>query len=156
MGCIRFGLAFKASQPVSHYIKCAKLADKYGFDMFQVYDDLLFKPSWPILFAVASYANNRRSNFTLGPGIANPYHMHPALIVTNTAFLDEESGGRAFLMFGRGAFYELFDIKTQRPITAVKEAIEIMDNLLSGRQVNLQRIFFQRKRRCCNSVEKGN
>ena len=34
--------------------------------MLQVYDDLLFKPAWPVLFAMAPEV--RGSGITLGPG----------------------------------------------------------------------------------------
>lgn len=111
-------------------MECAKLAKKYQFDMVQVYDDLLFKPAWPILFAMAREL--RGSGTTIGPGVVNPYHMHPALIATHLASLNEEMNGDSFLMIGKGAFHDLFDVKTPKPITATKEAIEIIYNLLSG------------------------
>jgi 5,10-methylenetetrahydromethanopterin reductase len=142
---VRFGLAFQASQPFPHYIKCLKLAQKYGFQMFQVYDDLLFKPAWPILFSVAPYLT-RTSKTLLGAGVVNPFHSHPSIIATNLATLNEETNGRSFLVIGRGAFHELFGIKTVRPITAVKESIDIIQNLLLGRNVDYRGTVFSSTR----------
>lgn len=130
---VKFGLAFQASQPFSHYAKCTALAKKYGFDMIQVYDDLLFKPAWPILFSLTSLIRESGMDVSIGPGVVNPYHCHPALIAANLACLQEETEGRAFVMVGRGAFHDLFRIEQKRPLFAVKEAIEIIYNLLSGR-----------------------
>ena len=96
----KFGLAFQASQSLNHYVECAKLAKKYEFDMVQVYDDLLFKPAWPILFAMAQEL--RGSGITIGPGVVNPYHIHPALIATHLACLNEEMNGDSFIMIGKG------------------------------------------------------
>src|SRR5580700_10820164 len=110
----KFGLAFQASQSLEHYVKCAKLAKKYKFDMVQVYDDLLFKPAWPILFAMAREL--RGTGISVGPGVVNPYHIHPALIATNLASLNEEMNGDSFLMIGKGAFHDLFDVEASKPI----------------------------------------
>jgi 5,10-methylenetetrahydromethanopterin reductase len=128
--CPKFGLAFQASQPLDHYVRCAKLAKKYAFDMVQVYDDLLFKPAFPVLFAMAPEL--RGSGIKLGAGVVNPYHMHPALIATYLGCLNQEMDGDSFIMIGRGAFHDLFDIATPRPMTAVQEAIEIVSGVLAG------------------------
>ncbi len=139
----RFGLAFQASQSFDHYVKCAKLAKKYGFDMMQVYDDLLFKPSWPILFAMAPELRN--TGIKLGPGVVNPYHMHPALIATHLGCLNEEMNGDSFLMIGKGAFHDLFEIETKSPLTATREAIEIIGNLVSGKSAEFDGKIFRSK-----------
>ena len=111
--------------------------------MLQVYDDLLFKPAWPILFAMAREL--RGSGITVGPGVVNPYHIHPALIATHLASLNEEMGGDSFLMIGKGAFHDLFELETAKPITATKEAIEIIYNLLSGSPTNYSGKIFRMK-----------
>ncbi len=48
------------------------------------------------------------------------------------AELDEMSGGRAFLGIGRGAFYDQLGLAPEKPLTAVKEAIELIAQLLRG------------------------
>jgi len=111
--------------------------------MVQVYDDLLFKPSWPILFEMAQEL--RGSGITIGPGVANPYHIHPALIATHLASLNEEMNGDSFIMIGKGAFHDLFDVETPKPITATKEAIEIIYNLLSGTAADYRGRIFRMK-----------
>jgi 5,10-methylenetetrahydromethanopterin reductase len=138
---VNFGLAFQASQPLSHYVECTKLAKKYGFDMIQVYDDLMFKPVWPVLLAIAPYS----SNILIGPGVVNPFHSHPAVVATNLACLQEETNDGAFLMIGRGAFHDLFNIKPERPIQAVKEAVEIIYNIVSQNTNDYHGVVFSAK-----------
>src|SRR5881397_2064690 len=103
---MKFGLAFQASQTDAHYLKCLKLANRYGFDMFQVYDDLLFKPAWSVLDQIAPHVRDSRMNLTIGPGVTNPFHYHPAIIAAYISYLDQETRGKAFLMIGRGAFHQ--------------------------------------------------
>ncbi len=133
---MKFGLAFQASQSDSHYLKCLKLADWYGFDMFQVYDDLLFKPAWTVLDFIAPYVGKSKTGLTMGPGVTNPFHYHPAVIAAHISYLNQETKGKAFLMIGRGAFHDLVGLKIEHPMHAVREAIIVINNLIHGRKVS--------------------
>ena len=82
----------------------------------------------------------------IGPGVVNPYHSHPSLIATNLACLNEETDGNSFIMMGRGAFHDLFEVSTSRPMTTLKESIDIIHNLLSGETADYDgRVFKARK-----------
>ena len=143
-GDVKVGLAFSCTQPIEHYVNCTKPALRYGFDMIQVYDDLPFRPTWPIVFTLAPLMRTSRSRTSIGAGVVVPYLIHPGLIATNLACLEEESGQRAFLVLGRGAFHELFDTKAPHPITGLREAVEIIDNLFAGKRLNYQgKVFSQ-------------
>ena len=110
------------------YITLAKLAEKYDFHTLSIFDDLMFKPAWPILFTVAQHTQRIR----LGPSVSNPYLIHPAILAENAVLLDEISGGRAYLGIGRGAFLDFLEVETPRPISAVREAIELARRLWRG------------------------
>jgi len=139
---MKFGLAFQASQTDAHYLKCLKLANRYGFDMFQVYDDLLFKSAWSVLDQIAPHVRDSRMNLTIGPGVTNPFHYHSAIIAAYISYLDQETRGKAFLMIGRGAFHDIVGITIEDPIRAVREAIVIIDNLIHGRKVDFNGKWF--------------
>jgi 5,10-methylenetetrahydromethanopterin reductase len=112
--------------------------------MIQVYDDLPFRPTWPIVFMLAPLFRKAKSHATLGAGVTVPYLIHPGLIASHLACLEEESGQRAFVVLGRGAFHELFDTQAPHPISGLKESAEIIDNLVSGKSVNFKgKIFSQ-------------
>jgi|TARA_B100001964_G_scaffold230444_1_gene283942 5,10-methylenetetrahydromethanopterin reductase len=125
---VDLSIAFSGDKPLNDYIALAKTVDEYGFNAFSIYDDLMFKPAWPILSLAATHTQRVR----IGPAISNPYLMHPATIAGNLALLDELSDGRAFLGIGRGAFLDFLRMDQPRPITAVREAIEVIKRLLRG------------------------
>lgn len=123
---LSFGIS--GSKPLQEYITLAKLAEDYGFHTFSIFDDLMFKPAWPILFSIAQHTKRIR----LGPSVCNPYLIHPSILAGNAALLDEASEGRAYLGIGRGAFLEFLEESTPRPITTVREAIGLIRRLWSG------------------------
>jgi 5,10-methylenetetrahydromethanopterin reductase len=133
---MKFGLAFQASQSDDHYLKCLKLANRYGFDMFQVYDDLLFRPAWTVLDRIAPHVRNSKTGLTIGPGVTNPFHYHPAIIAAYISYLNQETRGKAFLMIGKGAFHDLVGLSIEHPIRAVREAVIVIDSLIHGRSVD--------------------
>ena len=135
---MKFGLAFQASQPDVHYLKCLNLANRYGFDMFQVYDDLLFKPAWTVLDRIALRVRASKTKLTIGPGVTNPFHYHPAIIAAFISHLNQETNGKAFLMIGRGAFHDVVGLSIKRPIHALREAIIVIDSLIHGKSVDFQ------------------
>ncbi|HEY3116374.1 MAG TPA: LLM class flavin-dependent oxidoreductase, partial [Chloroflexota bacterium] len=125
---LRLGIALAGDKALTDSIALAKAVDEYGFDTLTVYDDLMFKPAWPILTAMALQTQRVR----LGPGIVNPYLMHPAVLAGHAALLDELSNGRAYLGIGKGAFLEFLQVDQPRPIATLREAIEIIKRLLRG------------------------
>jgi 5,10-methylenetetrahydromethanopterin reductase len=135
---MKFGLAFQASQPDAHYLKCLTLANRFGFDMFQVYDDLLFKPAWTVLDKIAPHVRNSKTNLTIGPGVTNPFHYHPAIIAAFTSYLNQETRGKAFLMIGRGAFHDVVGLSIKHPLRALREAIIVIDSLIRGKSVDFK------------------
>lgn len=135
---VRFSIAFQGSKPLKEYIRLAKLVEDYDFDAITVYDDLMFKPTWPILTLIAEHTRRVQ----VGPAIVHPFLVHPAYTAGNLAELDELSEGRAILGIGRGAFYEFLGITPRRTITAVREAILLIRHLLSGDRTPFQgRVF---------------
>jgi 5,10-methylenetetrahydromethanopterin reductase len=125
---VQLSFGVSGSKPLSEYVTLAQLADSYGFHTFSIFDDLMFKPAWPILFMLAQQTQRIR----LGPSVTNPYLIHPSILAENAALLDELSGGRAYFGIGRGAFLDFVGILTPRPITTVREAIALCRRLWRG------------------------
>lgn len=126
---LKFSVGLQGSYPIRDYITMAQRIEDYGFDEVHVYDDLMFKPSWPLLTLIGEHTNRIR----VGPGIITPQIVHPCYHTGNLAELDELTGGRAVCGIARGAFWEFLGIEKQRkPITMVREAIAIIRRLLRG------------------------
>jgi len=68
----------------------------------------------------------------LGPAALNPFTLHPYEIAGQTAMLDAVSNGRAFLGLAKGAWLDRLGIEEERPLAAMKEAVEIIKALLAG------------------------
>ncbi len=113
---------------MSEYVELARLAEQYRFHTLSIFDDLMYKPAWPILFAVAQHTQRIR----IGPSVCNPYLIHPAILAGNVALLDELSNGRAYLGIGRGAFLDFVHVQTPDPITTVRESVDLIRHLLRG------------------------
>jgi len=126
---LKFSIALQGSYPIRDYIDKAQRIEEYGFDEIHVYDDLMFKPAWPLLTLIGEHTHSIK----VGPGIITPQIVHPCYHAGNLAELDELTNGRAVLGIARGAFWEFLGIEKQKkPITMVREAIQIIRRLLAG------------------------
>jgi 5,10-methylenetetrahydromethanopterin reductase len=128
MMTVQLSFGVSGGKPLPEYIALAQAADTYGFHILSIFDDLLFKPAWPILFAAAPHTHRLR----IGPSVSNPYLVHPVMLAEYAAMLDEMTGGRAYLGIGRGAFLDAVHAATRQPITTVREAIEVIRHLWRG------------------------
>jgi 5,10-methylenetetrahydromethanopterin reductase len=68
----------------------------------------------------------------LGPAALNAHTLHPAEIAGQIAALDLASGGRAYLGLVTGSWLEQLGLDERRPLTRLREAIEIVRRLLGG------------------------
>lgn len=125
---VQFSIGLSGDKPMRAYVELAQLAERHGFHTVTIADDLMFKPVWPILCVIAQNTRTIR----VGPSVTNPYLVHPAILAGNAALLDEISDGRAYLGIGKGAFLEFLGVEQTRPLTTVREALELVRRLLSG------------------------
>jgi 5,10-methylenetetrahydromethanopterin reductase len=125
---LAFGIGLGQRFTLEENLRLARLAEQAGFDRVSCADNLFMRPVWPILTAAAGVTRR----VEIGPLVTHPFLTHPAVIAGHVAQLDEVSGGRAFFGIGRGAFYEQVGLTTPRPITAVRESIEVVTRLLRG------------------------
>jgi 5,10-methylenetetrahydromethanopterin reductase len=120
-------IAFQTDLALSAYGPLATAVEAYGFDGVTVYNDLLYQPAWLPLLEIARATSRVR----IGPAAVNPFTCHPLNMAGNIALLDEASGGRAYLGIARGAWLEFLGIEPERPVTALREAIECVRHLLA-------------------------
>ena len=125
---VQLSFGINGGKSLQEYIELARLAEGYKFDILSIFDDLMYKPAWPILFTIAQHTQHIK----LGPSVCNPYLIHPSLLAEYAVMLDELSEGRAYLGIGRGAFLEFVNVSTPRPITTVREAIQMIQRLWAG------------------------
>jgi 5,10-methylenetetrahydromethanopterin reductase len=121
-------IAFQSDKTPDEYVELARLAEDSGFDVVSVYHDLFFQPAvYPLLLMAQATERVR-----IGPAALNPYTLHPVEIAGQIAALDAVSAGRAYLGLVRGTWLGTLGIEQPRPLTALREAVEVVRRLLSG------------------------
>ena len=121
---------------------CASLApriEELGFGTISVYSDLLY-PS-PLLPLITIARCTRRVR--LGPACLNPYLLHPVEIANQLHILDVVSGGRAYLGLARGAWLDAVGVTQRRPVRRLREAVDVIRHLFSGRDEAYRGEIFQ-------------
>jgi 5,10-methylenetetrahydromethanopterin reductase len=122
---------------ISEMVDLAMEAERLGFQRCWVYDEGLVTRDVHVTMTAIAAATD---TLLIGPGITNPYTRHPAQTASAIASLDEMSGGRAFLGVGAGGSLTLdpIGLERTRPLTAVRESIEVARGLFSGSAVSYQ------------------
>lgn len=126
--------------PTDEIIPIARRAEQHGFDRCWIYDEGLVTRDVYVVMAAVLEATR---TMAVGPGITNPYTRHPAQTASSIATLDEVSGGRAFLGIGAGGSLTLdpIGIDRHKPLTAVRESIEIARALFAGTPAHYEGSF---------------
>ena len=96
--------------------------------MISVFHDLFFQPAIFPLLAIARVTERVRVGFAA----LNPGTLHPVEIAGQAAALDLASNGRAYVGIVSGAWLEQLGLDEERPLTRLREAVEIVRRLLAG------------------------
>ena len=121
-------IAFQSDKGPDEYRELARLAERSGFDVVSVYNDLFFQPAIYPLLLMAEVTERVR----LGPAALNPFTLHPVEIAGQIAALDAVSSGRAYLGLVQGSWLDALGIEPRRPLTAIRDAVEVIRRLLAG------------------------
>lgn len=136
-GITGFGIAPFAT--AEETVRFALLAEKYGISSFWLGEGLHGRSATSLLAAIAV----QTKTIELGTAIIGIFNRHPAVIAMESATLDELSGGRFNLGIGvnvsslvkHGYTKDAKSATTQKPYAAMKDAVEIIRGLISGKNV---------------------
>jgi 5,10-methylenetetrahydromethanopterin reductase len=131
---LRFSISLNSGHgPTAEAVKLAVLAEKSGLECVWYCQDLFQRDVWVFLTAAAAHTKR----IGLGTGIVTPYTVSPAELAMHAATLDEYSGGRVRLGISVGAveFLKWVGIEARRPLSAMRESIELIRRLLRGERV---------------------
>lgn len=131
---IRFGIEFVPVTTIDGLVSSIVQAENVGFDYVWVTDHYTNRCVYIALTVAA--LNTKR--VMLGTGVTNPFHIHPAWTASAIATLNEVSNGRAVLGLGPGDRSTLgqIGISLEKPLTVVRETVEIIRKLWAGEVVN--------------------
>ncbi|MCJ7634538.1 LLM class flavin-dependent oxidoreductase [Candidatus Bathyarchaeota archaeon] len=129
---------YVGNYPINEIIRKAKLAEEMGFESIwnaEHYGEL--RDPFITLAALASATNRIK----LATGVVGPYTRHPAIHAFALGTLDELSQGRMIFGIGAGNLTRMKDrlcIEGKKPLTYIKETVEIVRHLLVGKPVSYQ------------------
>ncbi len=138
---MKFGIEFVPYKPVDEIVGLTKKAEEAGFNYCWITDHYNNRNVYSFLTAIAR--NTQR--IELGPGVTNPYHIHPAVTASAIASIDEISNGRAILGISAGdrTVLSSLGIELHKPLTTISESIEIVKKLLAGERANFDGKIFK-------------
>ncbi len=96
--------------------------------MVSVFHDLFFQPAVFPLLVIARVTERVR----LGPAALNAQTLHPVEVAGQIAALDFASRGRAYLGLVTGSWLDQIGLEEDRPLTRLREAVEVVRRLLAG------------------------
>ncbi|WP_082637679.1 LLM class flavin-dependent oxidoreductase [Bradyrhizobium retamae] len=128
-------LLMLGDQPVAGLAARTRLAEESGFETVWLADERFFRETYSCLSVLAG----QTARVNLGPCVTDPFARHPALTAMALGTLDEVSEGRAILGIGAGVsgFAEL-GIQSRKPPLAIREAVDLIRQLMAGQEVDYQ------------------
>ena len=138
---MNFGIELVPNVDCGQILELAKIAEESNFDYIWVTDHYCNRNVYSVLTLLAI----KTSKVKLGAGVANPYHVHPAITASAIATVNEISNGRAVLGLAAGDRLVLNEIGItwDRPIKRIKEAVDVIRLLFSGDRVSYNGEFFK-------------
>jgi len=138
---VRFGIEFVPYEPIEKVVELARKAEEAGFEYCWVTDHYNNRNVYSFLTAIAQ----NTEKMMIGPGVTNPYLIHPAVTASAIASIDEISKGRAILGISAGdkTILDSLGVKLEKPLATMSESIQIIRRLLAGEKVNFDGKIFR-------------
>ncbi|MEM3006232.1 MAG: 5,10-methylenetetrahydromethanopterin reductase [Candidatus Bathyarchaeia archaeon] len=126
---MRFGIEFVPLEPYWRTVYYSIQAERLGYDNIWITDHFNNRNVYVLLSTLANYTER----ITLGPGVTNPYLIHPVITAQSIASLSEIAPGRIALGIGAGdkTTLEMVGVEQKSPLTAVREAVELIRRQLA-------------------------
>jgi 5,10-methylenetetrahydromethanopterin reductase len=130
---VEFGLLIPPIYKPDELVRITKFAEANSFSSFWYPDEKFFRDPYIGLTQVALNSQRLR----IGPCVTDPYSRHPIMTAVVIASLEELAPGRTWLGLGAGGRgFQAMAIERKSPVTAIREAVEIIRCLLAGENVD--------------------
>jgi alkanesulfonate monooxygenase SsuD/methylene tetrahydromethanopterin reductase-like flavin-dependent oxidoreductase (luciferase family) len=140
---MRIGCSLGSLLSVNQVLECSEILSKTNVDTIWVPE------TWGMEnFSMLSVISHKTTTQKIGSSIINIYSRSPAVIAMGAATIDTLSDGRLILGLGTSSLplVETFHgYKFEKPVQRMKEYVEIIRLILSGKQVNYTGEIFNLK-----------
>lgn len=130
---MQFAAATLGEEPIDRLAGIVKLCEVLGYDDFFHADEKYTRDPYVSL----GYAAAQTSRIGLGITVTDPHTRHPAISAQAIATLEEASNGRLSITIGAGSHFETLGIQRKNTVVAIREAVELIRNLLAGQDTEL-------------------
>jgi len=133
---LKFGVEFVPMNPYWKTSLFAIESERSGFDNVWITDHYNNRNVYVSLAQVATYTERIK----LGPGVTNPYMIHPVMTAQAVASLNEIAPGRVICGIGVGDKTTLatVGIEQQSPLAAIRDSVQIIRDMTSGKGSQLE------------------
>ncbi|MDH5746514.1 MAG: 5,10-methylenetetrahydromethanopterin reductase [Candidatus Bathyarchaeota archaeon] len=116
-------------------------AEKIGFDYLWITDHFNNRNVYVSLAIVSAYTERIK----FGPGVTNPYLVHPVVTAQGVATLNEIAPGRVVCGLGVGdkTTLQMVNIEQRKPLATIRESVHIIREIASGRNLEMQGKIFK-------------
>ncbi len=131
----KFGIEFVPQEPYWKTTYYSMLSEKSGYDYVWITDHFNNRNVFTTLATILNYTDEVK----IGPGVTNPYVMHPIGIAQSMASLAEMAPGRIVCGLGSGdkTTLDMVNIPREKPLKTIKETVEIIRQITSGKRLTL-------------------
>jgi 5,10-methylenetetrahydromethanopterin reductase len=136
------GIELTPDHPLERVVELGQAAEAAGYDTLFTTCHYNNRDPFAALARLATATDEVR----LGPGVANPYELHPVTLAAKTATVAEASDGRAVFGIGPGdpSTLENLGLADERGLRSVLEAFKIAQRLWDGERVDHDGAFTAR------------
>jgi 5,10-methylenetetrahydromethanopterin reductase len=128
------GIELTPEHPIDRVVDLGQRAESAGYDTLFTSCHYNNRDPFAALARLAAATDDIR----LGPGVANPYELHPVTLAAKTATVAEQSDGRAVFGIGPGDPSTLrnLGLADDRGLRSVLEAFKVAQRLWAGERVD--------------------
>ena len=131
---IKFGIELIPALNYLDIIRYAILAEESGFEYVWVSDHIRHRNAYVCLSSIA--LNTKR--IKIGPGVTNPYLVHPIITAQTLLTLCEMAKGRILCGMGVGdkTSMKMLDVQQKEPLRTIKEAVDVIRKITIEERIN--------------------
>lgn len=138
---VKFGIEFVPRDLFWQTTFYAIQAEKVGFDTLWVTDHFNNRNVYVSLAMISAFTDRIK----FGPGVTNPYLIHPVVTAQAVSTLNEISPGRVICGLGVGdkTTLEMVNVKPSKPLATIRESVKIIREVTMGKRLNLDGEIFK-------------
>lgn len=137
----KFGVEFVPQEAYWKTTYYSMLAEKSGYDYVWITDHFNNRNVFTALTTILNYTDRVK----IGPGVTNPYVMHPIGTAQAMASLAEMAPGRVVCGLGTGdkTTLDMVNIPREKPLKTIRETIQIIREITAGRRLTLDGAIYK-------------